>query len=65
MKLLAALLLAIGLTGCASQSYSGYSSSKYESPTYIRNAQGQTVAKIQHGNIYNTSGTRVGRIGKK
>ena len=58
------LLLALCLTGCASQSYSGYSSSKYESPTYIRNTQGQTVAKIQHGNIYNTSGQRIGSIKK-
>ena len=59
------LISLVLLTGCASQSYSGYSSSKYQSPTYIRNAQGSTVAKIQDGAIYTPDGTRVARIDSK
>lgn len=57
------LILVLTLTGCASQQYSA-STSTYESPTYIRNTQGQTVAKIQSGNIYNTSGVRIGSVKK-
>ena len=58
------LILALCLTGCASQPSTTSMNSTYESPTYIRNAQGQTVAKIQHGMIYNTRGVRVGTIKK-
>lgn len=58
------LLMVLALTGCASQPSTTSTSSTYESPTYIRNTQGQTVAKIQHGNIYNTRGVRVGTIKK-
>ena len=59
------LILILCLSGCASQQYSGNASSKYEEPTYVRNASGQTIAKIQYGNIYNTSGTRIGSIKSK
>ena len=57
------LIIVLALTGCASPQYAS-TNSTYEPPTYIRNTQGQTVAKIQHGNIYNTSGVRIGSVKK-
>ena len=51
------LLLILTLSGCASGGISSASNTEY-----IRNAQGQTVAKIQDGNVYKPDGTRVARI---
>jgi hypothetical protein len=59
-----AIGLALALSGCASAPVSGRLDSSYESSTYVRNTQGQTIARIQNGNIYNTSGVRIGSIKK-
>jgi PBP1b-binding outer membrane lipoprotein LpoB len=53
------ILISILLTGCAN-TYSGYASTT--TPQYVKNTQGQTVAKIQDGNVYTTSGVRTARI---
>ena len=54
------LILTLCLTGCASSG--GYHPSRSSNTEYIRNTQGQTVAKIQDGNIYKPDGTRIARI---
>lgn len=57
-------LLALSSVGCAS----GQQTSSTSYPTrssnteYIRNTQGQTVARITDGNVYKPDGTRVARI---
>lgn len=45
------------------QGYSGMS--KPSETVYVRDTNGRTVARITDGNVYNTSGVRVARIGKK
>jgi uncharacterized lipoprotein YajG len=65
MKLLISLISVLILSGCA-YNPGTVSSSNYTPPTYIRDTQGRTVAKIDgSGNIYNTSGVRLGKISKK
>lgn len=61
MKLLATTLV-LALTGCASSGSVTSSDSSYNSSTLVRNTSGQTVARIQDGNVYKTDGTRVARI---
>ena len=49
------------LVGCSSVGYSG-ASSKASEVTYIRDNLGQTQYRIQDGNVYTPTGTRVARI---
>jgi hypothetical protein len=48
------------LTGCASGNITASPSSSI--PVFVRNTQGQTVARIQDSNVYKPDGTRVARI---
>jgi hypothetical protein len=59
------LLIVLALTGCgtAPTYYSG--TVKPSETQYIRDTQGRTIARVTDGNVYNTSGVRVARIGKK
>lgn len=59
------LILLVLLTGCGQmpQGYSGVS--KPSETVYVRDTSGRTLYRITDGNVYNTSGTRVARIGKK
>lgn len=59
------ILIVLALSGCA-QTGVNYSGSPRPSETvYVRDTQGRTVARITDGNIYNTSGNRIGRVSKK
>lgn len=51
-------LCLVTLSGCAHHGYSSNNSST----EYIRDTQGQTVARIRDGNVYNTQGIRTHRI---
>ena len=64
MKSYTLILLAL-LTGCSGVPQSYSSNSKPSETVYVRDTQGRTQYRITDGNIYNTSGVRVGRIGKK
>lgn len=59
------LLITLVLTGCGTTPtyYSG--TVKPTETQYIRDIQGRTVARVTDGNVYNTSGVRVAKIGKK
>jgi hypothetical protein len=57
------ILSLIALTGCAGGG--SYQSPYYSESTLIRNTQGQTIARVQDGNVYNTQGQRIARISKK
>jgi len=58
------LFIVLALAGCAQQG--GYSASAKPTDTqYVRDTNGRTVYRITDGNVYNTSGVRVARIGKK
>lgn len=58
LKTFLSLVLSVGLVGCAS----GGSSTSYSNTEYIRNTQGQTLAKIRDGNVYTPTGIRTHRI---
>lgn len=55
---LGAIGLALLSTGCAT----GGSYSIHSDTQYIRNTQGQTVARIRDGNVYQPNGVRTHRI---
>ena len=59
------LLLVLALSGCSQipQGYSGVS--KPTDTVYVRDTNGRTVARITDGSVYNTSGVRIAKIGKK
>lgn len=59
------LLIVLALAGCSAThtSYSG--SSKPTDTVYVRDTQGRTIARITDGSVYNTSGVRIAKIGKK
>jgi len=57
------LFIVLALTGCAQSGYSA--SAKPTETQYVRDVNGRTVYRITDGNVYNTSGQRVARIGKK
>ena len=59
------LIILVLLTGCG-QMPTGHSGVNKPSDTvYVRDTSGSTLYRITDGNVYNTSGTRVARIGKK
>ncbi len=58
LKILSLSALAFMVSGCSATG-SGHTSSNTE---YIRNTQGQTVAKIRDGNVYTPQGIRTHRI---
>ena len=64
MKMHTLILLTL-LTGCGQLpvNYSGVS--KPSETVYVRDVNGRTQYRITDGNVYNTSGVRVARIGKK
>lgn len=57
MKYLAIVALVL-IQGCAT----GGTNSQSSDTQYIRNTQGQTIAKIRDGNVYQPNGIRTHRI---
>ena len=58
------LLIVLALSGCG-VTHTGYSRTTTPTDTvYVRDTSGRTIARITDGNIYNTSGTRIGRVSK-
>jgi len=61
MKYLLIILTLCSLTACAQSGGYGRSSA-YNDTQYVRDTKGNTLYKIQDGNIYTPNGTRTAKI---